>query len=242
MGRIPDSLLRLSVVLILLVGSAFVLRFSLLPTSLTDRELHKKETIERELARPIKFAGSAVCTECHDEQQARVLQGYHTTLHCETCHGPAQRHVDDFEIKPDAPRERRFCPICHTYNPGRPTGFPQINPVAHNPMEPCISCHDPHDPTPPETPRECGACHQEIARTKAVSHHVNLECITCHSVQEGHKLSPREVRATKPSKRELCGGCHAQDSQRDGTPKVDMATHGDRYLCWQCHYPHLPEG
>jgi hypothetical protein len=25
-------------------------------------------------------------------------------------------------------------------------------------------------------------------------------------------------------------------------PKVDMNQHGDTFLCWQCHYPHLPEG
>jgi ribosomal protein S27AE len=24
-------------------------------------------------------------------------------------------------------------------------------------------------------------------------------------------------------------------------PKVDFASHGEKYLCWQCHYPHLPE-
>ena len=24
-------------------------------------------------------------------------------------------------------------------------------------------------------------------------------------------------------------------------PRVDMATHGERYVCWQCHYPHSPE-
>jgi ribosomal protein S27AE len=24
-------------------------------------------------------------------------------------------------------------------------------------------------------------------------------------------------------------------------PRVEMRTHGERYLCWQCHYPHFPE-
>ena len=24
-------------------------------------------------------------------------------------------------------------------------------------------------------------------------------------------------------------------------PRVDMFSHGERYMCWQCHYPHLPE-
>ena len=25
-------------------------------------------------------------------------------------------------------------------------------------------------------------------------------------------------------------------------PRVDIVEHGGRYLCWQCHYPHDPEG
>ena len=24
--------------------------------------------------------------------------------------------------------------------------------------------------------------------------------------------------------------------------KIDVTSHGGRYQCWQCHYPHLPEG
>jgi ribosomal protein S27AE len=109
-------------------------------------------------------------------------------------------------------------------------------------MDPCITCHNPHDPAPPETPQECRACHEKVARTKAVSHHVKLDCITCHTADEGHRLSPRVHSATKPARREFCGSCHGEASDVKGTPKVDLSTHGDRYLCWQCHYPHLPEG
>ncbi len=25
-------------------------------------------------------------------------------------------------------------------------------------------------------------------------------------------------------------------------PRIDLDTHNSRYLCWQCHYPHFPEG
>jgi ribosomal protein S27AE len=47
--------------------------------------------------------------------------------------------------------------------------------------------------------------------------------------------------ATIPAEREFCGKCHSQDSQIKELPKVDLATHGEKYLCWQCHYPHMPE-
>ena len=105
----------------------------------------------------------------------------------------------------------------------------------------CIQCHDPHDPKPPETPRECSACHAEIARTKAISHHVGLECTTCHVAPDEHRVTPRTNRATKPAGRQFCGTCHGEDSEIKGSLKVDLATHGGRYQCWQCHYPHMPE-
>jgi hypothetical protein len=237
---IPDSVIRLSIVIaVLTVAIASLLH--LLPASLTDVDLHQQLTIEREMSREITFAGSGICSDCHVEEPRKKSEGYHFGLSCETCHSPAQEHIADFEIKPTAPRGREFCPTCHAYDPSRPTGFPQINPVAHNPMSACIQCHDPHDPKPPETPRECTACHAEIARTKAVSHHVLLECATCHTVPEQHKLTPRVVRPTKPERREFCGSCHSEDSEVVETPKINLALHEQGYLCWQCHYPHLPE-
>jgi ribosomal protein S27AE len=55
-------------------------------------------------------------------------------------------------------------------------------------------------------------------------------------------VNPREFLAGKPKARELCGSCHAQDAASPKEiPRIDMATHGERYVCWQCHYPHLPE-
>jgi len=116
-----------------------------------------------------------------------------------------------------------------------------INPVAHNPMKPCFTCHNPHDPKPSRTPRECSACHGEIARTLSVSHHVQLECTTCHNVPSRHRISPRIVKPTKPSSRDFCGKCHSKDSSYKGSPKIDLSSHGGKYVCWQCHYPHLPE-
>jgi hypothetical protein len=132
--------------------------------------------------------------------------------------------------------------VCHAYDRSRPTGFPQINPASHNPDLPCITCHNPHDPVPPEVPQECSACHAQIARTKAVSRHASLACTTCHEVSEQHKVSPRSALPGKPQTREFCGQCHAGGAGDSPVPQIDLATHGSHYLCWQCHYPHMPEG
>jgi hypothetical protein len=236
----PDALLRVGAVFGMLVVVFLLVRF-LLPASLKSTEAHVSSTVAREVAKPVKHAGSDVCAQCHEEYNVKK-GGYHKTLSCETCHGPAKQHTEDpSEHKPNMPRMREFCVRCHMYDPSRPTGFPQINPAAHNPLKACISCHNPHDPKPPTVPQECQACHAGIARTKALSPHVLLECTTCHEVTAEHRVNPRAVRPSTPKDREFCGKCHAKGSQVKDTPKVDIATHGEKYLCWQCHYPHMPE-
>jgi len=238
--KIPDPLLRILAVFALLIGGLLIVRL-LLPPSFKDRTQHVKLTVESEMALPVRYAGSGPCAECHEEATIKQT-GYHRTLSCETCHGAAKAHADNpTDVKPLAPRKREFCSLCHHFDMSRPTGFPQINPVAHNPMKPCISCHNPHDPKPPTAPQECQACHAEIARTKSLSPHALLECTTCHTVPTDHKVTPRATMSSIPTSREFCGKCHAKGTSEVGPPKVDLATHGEKYLCWQCHYPHMPE-
>ncbi|MDP2884632.1 MAG: hypothetical protein Q8P51_06390 [Ignavibacteria bacterium] len=238
--KMPDALKRVLAVFVLVAGTAVLVR-AVLPASLTDSRLHIKTTVEREMAHPIRYAGSEACADCHEEYKVKQ-GGYHKNLSCETCHGAAKEHSENpSDLKPKLPRMREFCAGCHTYNPSRPSGFPQVNPAAHNPLKVCVECHNPHDPKPTRTPRECSACHAEIARTKELSPHVQLECTTCHTVSQEHKLAPRSARATIPSERSFCGKCHSKESGRKEAPKVDFATHGEKYLCWQCHYPHMPE-
>ncbi|MEO8678532.1 MAG: hypothetical protein ABI665_05770 [Vicinamibacterales bacterium] len=241
--RIPEQVKRLLVVNGVLVSAALVLRFYVIPKDIVSTEIHRSSTVAREIAKPVKFAGSETCVGCHDEEGTIKSKSFHRSLSCEGCHGPASVHAaDPSATKPPAPRDRKFCPVCHAYDPSRPTGFPQINPTAHNPLKPCIECHNPHDPSPPETPKACSACHAQIERTKALSSHALLDCTTCHTAPEQHKLSPRTALPTKPQSREFCARCHGRDSKEKDPPKIDITSHGTPYLCWQCHYPHLPEG
>ena len=245
--RIPEQIHRLVIVLAILVGATFLIRFVIIPRSLVSTDLHWSEAAQRELAKPVKFAGATACQDCHEDVAGKKARSFHKNVSCESCHGPAVKHAEDpGAVKPQAPRDRKFCPVCHAYDPSRPTGFPQINPTAHNPLKPCISCHNPHDPVPPKVPRGCAACHAQIERTKAVSSHALIACTTCHKAPERHKTAPRLALPSKPETREFCGGCHgtgaaAKDAPKEA-PKVDLSTHGGRNLCWECHYPHLPEG
>jgi hypothetical protein len=240
--RVPEQIHRLSIVVGFILALVLVLRFAVIPGSYFSVEQHVASTVERETARPATYAGVAMCRECHDEIYEVKSRSFHRGVACETCHGPSAKHAEDpLESKPDAPRDRKFCPVCHAYDAARPTGFPQINPTTHNPLKACITCHSPHDPTPPEAPRECSACHGQIERTKAVSAHALLPCTTCHVASEQHRTHPRSALPSKPESREFCGGCHGVGSAEPDAPKIELASHNAPYLCWQCHYPHLPE-
>ena len=240
---IREQVRRLGLIAAIVVVAVLAVRFIAIPRSYFSTRLHRSSTVKREVAKPVSFAGMATCRECHSDVYDTKSNGYHRGLACETCHGPSAKHAEDpMSVKPYAPRDRKFCPVCHAYDRSRPTGFPQINPTIHNPLKPCITCHKPHDPVPPEVPHECSACHAQIARTKAVSSHALLRCTTCHTVPERHKSAPRTATPSKPERREFCGMCHGKDAAEKTAPKVDVTTHGCPYLCWQCHYPHLPEG
>lgn len=241
--KLPEQVPRLAVLLFIVVVALLAARHFLVPSDFGTIGHYRASAIDSIAAHPISYAGQAVCVECHSDVSDARRTGNHKTVACEVCHGPSAAHAEDpGSIKPPAPRDRRGCPMCHEYLPSRPTGFPQIVSASHNPMKPCIVCHNPHDPKPPVTPKECDACHAAIARTKSLSHHFEIPCTRCHETPEAHKTNPRAALPSKPETREFCGGCHGTDAEAPKEiPRIDLATHGERYVCWQCHYPHLPE-
>jgi hypothetical protein len=236
----PQQVPRLLAVFVLAVVGLIVSRSLLVPETFGDLGHYRAAAIDSVIAHEKKYAGHQECSLCHSSIAEERLANNHRGVRCEVCHGPAADHVAaPMNVKPDAPRERGFCILCHEYNQSRPTGFPQIDPVSHNPLMPCMSCHDPHAPEPPVVPDECSACHGQIARQKAVSHHATLACTTCHEAPEQHKVDPRSVRPSKPQDRSFCGGCHGQAIP--DIPQIELRTHNSAYQCWQCHYPHFPE-
>ena len=240
--RIPEQTKRLPILLVIAVVALVVARAKLVPHDFGIHGHYRASAVEEIASLPVQYAGHQVCADCHDEEVATRDEGYHRGLACEICHGPAAAHTDDpdvFTLR--VPRDRGYCPLCHEYLPSRPTGFPQIVSASHNPRKACVSCHDPHDPTPPEVPRECEACHATIARTKALSNHVYVPCTRCHEAVEEHRVYPRRFPPSRPRTRGFCGSCHSRDADAAVISRVDMETHGQSYVCWQCHYPHLPE-
>ena len=241
--KLPDQVLRLGILFVIAIAALVIARQRFVPESFGELGHYRADAIGEAREQSIQFAGAEACADCHDDVVEAKGQSYHRGLSCEVCHGPGAAHAETAgEEPPVVPREREACLYCHGYLPSRPTGFPQVIEKAHNPMEPCMGCHDPHDPTPPHVPESCSACHGQIARTKAVSPHRTLDCETCHAADKRHRESPRSYLPSKPTQKEFCGGCHSPDATSlKAIPRVEIETHGGRYLCWQCHYPHHPE-
>ncbi len=214
-----------------------------IPESFGKYGNYRAAAVDSIMANSLVYAGHQACAECHDDVAEEKSQYMHRHVACETCHGPGYAHTrEPDEHSVSTPKGRKFCVLCHSYNPSRPTGFPRIDPLVHNPLKQCTTCHEPHTPEPPSTPKECGACHADIARTKAISPHRSLKCTTCHKTKEEHKTMPRSFLSTIPTTSEFCGTCHSEDAGSDEQiPRVDLAVHGEGYFCGQCHYPHFPE-
>ncbi len=240
--KFPGQLKRLILIFLLFVAALMTARHFLIPHDYGQYGNYRGGSVHEIANLEVKYAGQIVCVDCHDDIAEIKFAGYHKNVACEVCHGPGAAHVEDSDIELTSPRGRDLCILCHEYLPSRPTGFPQIVSESHNRVKPCISCHDPHDPVPPEAPKECSACHGTIARTKSHSYHADVECVYCHQASPEHKVNPRENLPSKPKTRDFCGKCHAEDADVEfGIPRVDMDAHEKRYVCWQCHYPHLPE-
>jgi hypothetical protein len=242
-GKVPQQLLILGIIAVIIVSIFITMRLLFVPKSFGKFGHYRADAIETVRQLPISYAGAKACGDCHEEVVKTKTKGFHRNVSCEVCHGPAAAHTEDpSTIRPSAPRQRGLCPLCHNYNPSRPTGFPQIITAQHNPGKACMSCHNPHNPVTPTPPKECSACHRGIANQKIVSHHASLECTTCHTVPTDHIKNPRFVRVGKPTNNEFCGKCHDKDAKSaPQIPRIDLSQHAGRYLCWDCHYPHSPE-
>ncbi len=240
----PDQVKRLSVIFILVISALVIVRYLLIPPTFGKLGHYRARALEDAKALPVKYAGREACLECHDDVGDALGKSYHRGLSCEVCHGPGAKHVkSEGDVELVVPGKRKDCLRCHQFLSSRPTGFPQVDPLQHNPVKPCITCHDPHEPGPPRAPADCSGCHTTIAKIKGVSRHVSLKCETCHTTKAQHKLDPRKFRASIPAEREFCGKCHAKKAKGSSDiPQVDIRLHGGRYLCWECHNPHNPQG
>ncbi len=140
---------------------------------------------------PVSYADSSVCGDCHQDKHGTWAESKHSTVSCETCHGPGEAHVEKrVDLVVDTSRE--FCGLCHAKVLARPEDFPQVDVGKHGELEECVTCHNPHAPqttAPPQVPHSldgrnvCSSCHSAGGVKPTPQDHAGRTddtCLNCH--------------------------------------------------------------
>jgi hypothetical protein len=145
---IPPQLTRLAIAFAVFISLFLFLQHVLVPDTFGDNGHYRAASLIDNAQPEIHYAGQKACLECHQDIEDMKKDDVHSGIHCETCHGPGQKHVLSGEagdiLKPSG---REFCGLCHDQNAAkRVSAVYQINIEKHNVGKKCIECHNPHQP------------------------------------------------------------------------------------------------
>jgi predicted CXXCH cytochrome family protein len=145
--RESGHLARLALVLAVGVVVFLAIRAVLVPATFGRYGNYRAAALDDIRARPVSFAGKAVCEVCHEEVAKVKSQGKHAGVACEACHGPSGSHTEDpttiHAVKPDP---AKLCVRCHEAEPAKPKTFPQVASKEHANGMSCGDCYKPHTP------------------------------------------------------------------------------------------------
>jgi hypothetical protein len=145
---IPPQLTRLALAFAIFISLFLLLRHFLIPDTFGQYGHYRGASLIDNAQPEIHFSGQQACFECHQDVEDKKLQDVHSEIHCETCHGPGQKHVlssDKADIL--KPSGREFCGQCHALNAAKQkSAVVQVDLNKHNIGKNCIECHNPHQP------------------------------------------------------------------------------------------------
>ena len=145
--RESEHLIRFALVLAAVVLIFFAIRSLVVPPSFGQYGHYRAASLADVRARPVAFAGQALCEACHDPIAQTRSQGKHAKVACEACHGALAQHADDpGALKPQKPDAAILCVRCHEADPAKPKSFPQVLSKDHAQGLICTTCHNPHRP------------------------------------------------------------------------------------------------
>ena len=122
-----------------------VVRWSLVPADFGVYGFYRGGALADAAALPVKYAGEAVCLDCHDVPERKGSR--HEKIKCESCHGPLAAHADGADtVKPRILNPQKLCMQCHAQARGKPASFPQVRVPDHYEGGACAECHKPHRP------------------------------------------------------------------------------------------------
>jgi len=143
----PAQIKRLALLFGLFLAIFLTARYFLVPKSFGEYGHYRGLSLTENQSKIPRYAGQAVCQDCHDDLAGLKSSNEHATLSCETCHGPSLIHAENQDSLPFRPSGRDFCLRCHRIHPARPAAnVAMINPEEHNAGQQCTDCHNPHSP------------------------------------------------------------------------------------------------
>jgi hypothetical protein len=145
---IPPQIPRLALAFAIFISLFLLLRHFLVPDTFGKYGHYRAASLEDNALPEIHYSGQVACFKCHQAIEDKKSQDVHSEIHCETCHGPGEKHVisskaaDIFK-----PAGREFCGKCHELNAAKlKSAVFQVDLTKHNTGKNCIECHNPHQP------------------------------------------------------------------------------------------------
>lgn len=143
--KMPPQIFRLVLLAVGIVVTYSTARYFLTPPSFGAYGWYRGEALAEASAREPVYAGRKACEECHSDESKKLAEHAHKTLSCEGCHGAAQAHADNPDVKLEKP-QFSVCVRCHEANRSRPKWHKQIVVKNHYTVSNCTDCHVPHMP------------------------------------------------------------------------------------------------
>jgi Cytochrome c554 and c-prime len=146
--NIPKHIRRLILVFAIFILLFLVARHFLVPETFGKYGHYRAAALDDYSLIEIHYSGQEACLKCHQDIQDLKAQDVHSDIHCETCHGPGQKHVISSKATDiTKPSGREFCGSCHLINAAKlKNTIVQVDLSKHNIGKNCIECHNPHQP------------------------------------------------------------------------------------------------
>ena len=145
---IPPQIPRLALAFAIFIFLFLLLRHFLVPKSFGQYGHYRGASLIDNAQPEIHYAGQQACFECHQDIEDLKAQDVHSEIHCETCHGPGQKHSEKGDTTGYIrPAGREFCGVCHARNAAKQKdAIIQVDLKEHYIEKKCIECHNPHQP------------------------------------------------------------------------------------------------
>jgi hypothetical protein len=145
---IPPQIPRLALAFAIFISLFLVLRHFLVPDTFGKYGPYRAATMDDYALLEIHYSGQQACFKCHQDIEDLKATDVHSDIHCETCHGPGQKHSEKGDTTGYArPIAKELCWRCHGKNAAKQKNtIIQIDLKEHYVEKKCTECHNPHKP------------------------------------------------------------------------------------------------